>query len=1012
MGEVYKALDTKLGRRVALKVLPVAKNDDPDARRRLLEEARSAAALTHPHIVTIYSVDHADGTDFIVMEYVEGKSLKETLEEGPLELASLLRLGIEVADALAAAHAIGLIHRDVKPANILLTSQGSAKVLDFGIAKRIATASAETVAGTVTNITQAGMVVGTVAYMSPEQARGEVLDGRGDVFSLGATLYEAATGRQAFEGATALDTMLAVATKEPPNVSLVRPGFPADLDLVLAQALAKRREDRYPSPRELADALRGLREGSEAFSATMGVLRGAAIAAAPNNLPTPLTSFVGRSRERAEVRRLLSTARLITILGTGGSGKTRLAVQVAKEALSEFRDGAWLAELEAMVDPLLVPAQVARAVGVQEEPGTPIAAALAASLAPKSLLLLLDNCEHVASAVAPLTAALLRAAPEVRLIATSREALGVPGEVIWRIPTLSVPDPRTSVIKSREAAGRYEAVRLFVDRAQAVQPSFQLSDKNAAAVAQVCHRLDGIPLAIELAAVRVKVLPVEQILARLQDRFALLTGGSRTALPRQQTLRATVDWSYDLLSDQERKLLNRVSAFAGGFSLEAAESVCAWDGLESYDVLDLISPLIDKSLVTPHETGEVARYTLLETIRDYAAHRLKQVGETATQEDRHAFYFFKFALQAEPELQGPDQAAWFERLGQEHDNLRRATRYYLSRSDVGSTLLVTGAMWRFWWTRGMWEEGRTVLAEALALPEAKGPSVERAKALYASAVLARGQGEYAASDAFLAESLEIAQGLGDKVGVGNARFEQGNLANNRGDLDAAARLYGEALAIRREIEDRRGVSLTLHNLAVVAQSRGDGVEARRMYEEALELHRALGNSTMEAHSLNGLTDVVLHQGDLDAAQRYLERGLAIQRQLDDKGGIGFSLRQLGEVATRRGDMARARALLAEALEVFQSVGDSNGLVDLLDSAAGLASQLGQAERAMELLGAGTTWRAASDAPRTEPDMAVLHRATKAAREALGEGKSSEVERRGEALSTEAATRLLEETLQA
>jgi non-specific serine/threonine protein kinase len=230
--------------------------------------------------------------------------------------------------------------------------------------------------------------------------------------------------------------------------------------------------------------------------------------------------------------------------------------------------------------------------------------------------------------------------PNVRVIATSREALGVPGEVIWRIPTLSVPDPRTSVIKSKEAAGRYEGVRLFVDRAQATQPSFQLTDKNAAAVAHICHRLDGIPLAIELAAVRVKVLPVEQILARLQDRFALLTGGSRTALPRQQTLRATVDWSYDLLSEPERKLLNRVSAFAGGFTLEAAESVCAWDGLESFDVLDLLSPLIDKSLVVPNESGESSRYTLLETIREYASERLKETGESDTQADLHAFYFF------------------------------------------------------------------------------------------------------------------------------------------------------------------------------------------------------------------------------------------------------------------------------------------------------------------------------------------------------------------------------------
>jgi predicted ATPase/predicted Ser/Thr protein kinase len=1010
MGDVYKALDTKLGRSVALKILPAATTADPTARRRLLEEARAAAALTHPHIVTIYSVDTADGADFIVMEHVEGKSLKERLEEGPLELPELLRLGIEVADALAAAHAIGLVHRDIKPANILLSPQGSAKVLDFGIAKRIATASAETMSRTATNVTGAGMVVGTVAYMAPEQARGEPLDGRADLFSLGATLYEAATGRQAFEGATALDTMIAVTTKEPPNASTVRPGLPADLDLILARTIAKNRDDRYGSSRELADALRGLREGSDRLSASMGALR-VLPASVPNNLPTPLTSFIGRSRERAEVRRLFLTARMVTILGPGGSGKTRLAVQVAKEVLAEFADGVWLVELEALVDPALVAQQVAREVGVQEEAGTPIAATLAASLGSKMVLLVLDNCEHVAAAVAPLVATLMRAAPNIRVIATSREALGVPGEVIWRIPTLSVPDPRTSVIKSKEVAGRYEAVRLFVDRAQAVQPAFQLTDKNAAAVAQVCHRLDGIPLAIELAAVRVKVLPVEQILTRLQDRFALLTGGSRTALPRQQTLRATVDWSYDLLSDPERKLLNRVSVFAGGFSLEAAESVCAWDGLESYDVLDLISPLIDKSLVVPNESGESSRYTLLETIRDYAAERLKQTGEIDTQADRHAFHYFKLALQAEPELQGPDQALWFERLDLEHDNVRRATRYYTERKDAGSALLMAGAIWRYWWTRGTWEEGRAVLRDALGFAAAREPSVERAKALYASAVMARGQGDFDAADGYLDESLAIARSLGDKAGVGNALFEQGNLANYRGDLASGATLYAGALAIRREIEDRLGVSLTLHNLAVVSQARGDGAEARRLFEEALELHRALGNATMEAYTLNGLTDIVLHQGDLDAAQRFLELGLTIQRQLGNKDGMGLSLRQLGEVATRRGDAARAKALLAEALALFQSIGDSSGLIEILDSAAGLAALLGQSERAFALAGAGTAWRASAVFARGTPDTADLNHALEPARLALGEAEIAAAEARGRAMSSSAAIESMEQLLQ-
>ena len=1009
MGEVYKALDTKLGRLVALKILPPATTADATARRRLLDEARAAASLTHPHIVTIFAVEEAEGAVFIAMEYVEGRSLKERLDDGPLEVPELLRVGIEVADALAAAHAIGLIHRDIKPANILITKQGAAKVLDFGIAKKMASATAETMAQTATNMTGAGLIVGTVAYMAPEQARGDTLDGRADVFSLGATLYEAATGRQAFEGATTLDTMVAVATKTPVAPSVIRPELPSDLDVILGRSLAKSRDDRYASPRELADALRGLREGTGTFSRGTGAFTEAP-ADVPNNLPTPLTSFIGRARERAEVHRLLSTSRVVTLLGFGGSGKTRLAIQVAKELQSEFRDGVWLAEFEAISDHALVAQQVARAIGVKEEPGVPIADTISASLQGKRTLLVFDNCEQVASAVTPLLAKILPRAADVRVLATSREPLAFGEEVVWRIPTLSVPDPRTSAITNKDAAGRFEAIRLFVDRAQAVQPAFLLTDKNAAAIAQVCHHLDGIPLAIELAAVRVKVLPVEQILTRLKDRFALLTGGSRTALPRQQTLRATVDWSYEMLSEQEKKLLNRVSVFVGGFSIETAEAVCAWNGLEPFDVLDTIGPLLDKSLVVPGDTEESPRYSLLETIRDYAAERLKEVGETHEQDSRHAFHFFKLALQAEPELQGRDQAQWFAILDREHENVRRATRYHIVHSDAGGALLMAGAIWRYWWTRGFWEEGRKVLHDALALPDSQGATIERAKALYASAVLARGQGDFAAADAYLAESLPMARATNDKSGEASALFEQGNLANARGDLETAARLYQEALVIRREIEDRRGLSLALHNLAVVAQARGETPEAKRLFEEALEVHREVGNATMEAYTLNGLTDIAIHEGDLDAAQRHLEQGLAIQRDLGNKEGIAFSLRQLGEVATWREDPARARVFLKEALEIFQSLGDANGLVDTADSVAGLAAHISQWERALLLAHAGTAWRKAIAVPRADPDMALLERAVEPARAALGAASAATTVARGEAMSPEETVRLMEETL--
>jgi non-specific serine/threonine protein kinase len=550
---------------------------------------------------------------------------------------------------------------------------------------------------------------------------------------------------------------------------------------------------------------------------------------------------------------------------------------------------------------------------------------------------------------------------------------------------LAVPDPGSAAGRSKEAAGRFEAVRLFVDRAQAIQPAFALTESNASTVVRICHRLDGIPLAIELAAVRVKVLPVEQILARLQDRFALLTGGSRTALPRQQTLRAAVDWSYELLSEQERKLLNRISAFSGGFNLEAAETVCAWNGLDSFEVLDLLSPLVDKSLVVPQEAGAAARYTLLETIRDYAGERLRAAGEAEAQGARHAAHFLELALQAEPELQGPEQAVWFARLGQENENLRQALKWFTSRGDASSSLRLSGSLWRYWWTRGTWEEGRVALREALGLAAGAGPSVERAKALYAAAAIAGSQGDLAAADRDLEESLAIARSLDEKPGIANALFEQGNLANEREDLERAGALYEEALQIRRAIGDRRGASQALHNLAVVAQARGDATRARALFEEALVLHRELGNATMEAYTLNGLSDVAIHAGDLELARGYLERGLAMQRALGNKEGIAFSHRQLGEIAVRQRDAARARAHLAEGLGLSEEIGDTHGLLDLLDAIAGFAAMTGAHREALALEGAGTAWRATSSVSRAEPDQRDLNLALAPSRDALGGG---------------------------
>lgn len=982
MGEVYRATDLKLGRQVALKVLPEEAMRDPAARERFLQEARLASVLTHPHVVTIYSVDQADGIDFIVMEYVEGETLRARARREPLASEALVEVGIQCAEALGAAHALGLLHRDIKSANVMITPKGKAKILDFGLAKRVALEDSADGTLTQVDLTSAGVVMGSLGYMSPEQARGETLDARTDIFSLGCTLYEAATGRVPFEGPSTLAVMHATWTQEPVPPGKLRPELRPEIDAILARCMAKDRDDRFSSALELADALAAIREG-DLRTGTVTLPR-IALERGPNNLPAALTSFIGRKRESAEIKRLLAQARLVTLAGPGGSGKTRLAIQVATDLLTESPDGSWLVSLASLTDPALVPQHVAAAVGVREESDQPILETLAGALAGKRMTIVLDNCEHLVAASAALASALLEAAPNLRMLATSQEPLGVAGEVVWRIPMLGVPDLAVAGARSREAVGRYEAVRLFVDRASAVHPGFALTDQNAAAVASICRRVDGIPLAIELAAARAKVLAPEQILARLEDRFKLLTGGSRTALPRQQTLRAAVDWSYDLLAPPEKTLLNRLSVFAGSFTLECAEAVCSDESLDPLDLLDTLTHLVDRSLVVTEEiaAGEI-RYRLLETIRDYGAEKLVLAGERERLRGRHAAHYLALAEQAEPELTGPGQAAWLNRLSREHDNLRAALGELASdRGDRSQALRLAGALWRFWWIRGNWNEGRARLRELLGEGGPGDPSA-RWKALHGAAVLARSQGAYADARPLLEEALALARAQADRAAVGSLVFELGNVANEEADYATARSLYEESLAIRRALDDKRGVSASLHNLGVIAAAVGDLEAADGLYQGALALHRELGNRAWEAFSLNGLGGVAFYRGDLEASRHYHEEALPLQRELGDTRGTAFSMRELGEVATHRQEYMAAYERLVEALAIYRDLEDRQGIASTIEGLAVLSAAMGHPDRALLLLGAAEELRESIETPISAPDAGRMEPFLRQARSAMG-----------------------------
>jgi predicted ATPase/DNA-binding SARP family transcriptional activator len=709
-----------------------------------------------------------------------------------------------------------------------------------------------------------------------------------------------------------------------------------------------------------------------------------------HNLSLELTRFVGREREIEEVRRLLGAGRLVTLTGAGGCGKTRLALQVAsrlaevgasdagtetsrrQETGPRLTDGVWLVELAPLADPALVPQAAATVLGVRQEPDHPLIGTLTRVLREKHLLLVLDNCEHLVGACAQLAEALLRACSHLRVLATSREALRVPGEKQFRVPPLSVPDVqvfRCSDVQEERFPGpdhliQFDAVRLFVDRAAMAAPLFALTGDTASAVAQICQRLDGIPLAIELAAARVGALPVQQIAVRLHDRFRLLAGGSRTAPPHQQTLRALMDWSYDLLTLPEQTLLRRLSVFAGGWTLEAAEAVCSDFGLpatsngepsfplsdpvqnpnaqraseiQNEDVLHLLTRLVDKSLViyedsgagVPVAGGGQARYRLLETMRQYARDRLLETRGAERWCAQHRDWFLELAEQAEQGLKGRDQAEWLVRLDAENDNLRAALEWSRQRHEAEAGLRLLGALELFWYWRGYWAEGLERLAELLALPEAvvtpgeigtRTLAVARARALTAAVLWALAHHrDPAAARAFAEESIALLEPVGDQRPLAWALSALGLATSKGGDLEAARSLQEESLALARQLGDPWLAAWTLLRLGTVAHRRGDGAAARSVTEESLALLRGLGKNSVLAQVLDRQAQIAASQGDLTVARSLCQESVNLFGELGIKTHFFTALLLLGQLTRAQGDYVTARSLFQECESVAREL---------------------------------------------------------------------------------------------
>ena len=624
MGEVYRARDPRLERIVAIKLLPAAFSEDRERLQRFAQEARAASALNHPNIVTIYELGQDGPNHYIAMELVEGKTLRALMSAGVLPMRKTLEIAAQIADGLTKAHEAGITHRDLKPENLMVSEDGFVKILDFGLSKLEAPSGDKLDAGdTSSSLTPLGTVLGTLGYMSPEQVRGLRADSRSDQFSFGLVLYEMVTGKHAFPRTTAAETLVAI-LREPSELIVTHDrDAPAPLCWAIERCLAKEPEKRYLSTRELSRELAAIREH---YSENPGKQ----VETHTTNLPVSRTGFVGREKETAAAKELLARAdvRLLTVTGPGGIGKTRLAVEVASGLVHEFPGGIHFVPLATINDPRLIASAIVQTLGIREAGGQPPLEILRKSLqgslrAP--MLFVLDNFEHLTEA-APTVADLLVVSPSLKILVTSRAALHVYGEYEFPVPPLALPDSRST--PSPESLAGYAAVALFVQRAIAAKPDFELNRENAAAVAEICARLDGLPLAIELAAARVKVLSPSSMLTRLASRLQLLTGGARDLPERQQTLRAAIDLSYDLLNAAEQKLFRRMSVFVGGCNLEGLEAVCDTKGDLDLDLLDGMASIVDKSLAQQVEQAKgESRFVMLETIREYGLGKLEASGE-------------------------------------------------------------------------------------------------------------------------------------------------------------------------------------------------------------------------------------------------------------------------------------------------------------------------------------------------------------------------------------------------
>jgi len=933
MGEVYLAEDKKLDRKVAVKILNEKFARHESNLSRFTREAKTASALNHPNILVVHEIGEHETTHYIVSEFIKGKTLGTILKERPLNLREVLDISIQITSALCAAHEERLVHRDIKPENVMLRTDGIVKVLDFGLAKLVEP-EADSFASSADRQDQTaeGIILGTVNYMSPEQARGEKVDSRTDIFSFGCVLYEMLTGQLPFRGETLSHTIIAILEKEPPPISLFLKDYPAEIERIVKKCLEKNLSERYGSAKDLLADLKTLEKRldfetdlemtrapdkkilaeTQAFELAVTVETPGFMP--PNNLSENPEPIVGREKEIAEIKNLLgqTSVRLVTLTGVGGAGKSRLALAVAQDLLPDFPDGVFFIELAAVTGAEYVTSAIAQPLGVREGGGKQVLEILKNYLGDKKMLLVLDNFERVTNA-APQIRELLDAS-RLKILITSQTLLRLTAEHEFVVPPLAVPSEIREL--SVETVANYEAVKLFVQRAQKAKPGFILTEENARSVAEICARLDGLPLAIELAAARVKILPPQAILTKLENRLKLLTGGARDLPARQQTMRGAVEWSYGLLSEDEKELFRRLSVFAGGFTFEAAEAVCGGyePPEEQIDFLDLLTSLVDKSLLVTKEQfeGGETRFQMLEVVRDYTLESLKASNEEDTMRRRHADYFLALGEEAEPHLLATQSVDWLNRLEEEHDNLRTALEWALEYNPVKAAHLAA-AMRNFWAVHNHFTEGRKWLQAALERGGLEIPVAVRFKLFNGLASLTLQQGDYATAQKVCEQSLVEGKAANDLRQIAYSNRGLGLISSQQGDLAAAREFMENSLAILRELGDKVWIARALNSLGDIERLEGNTAAARLIFEETLAICRQLNLKGDSVVALVNMGAVSYEEGNFATSYSYFAEGLAMAQEFKDKKIISISLEGFAALALQRGEL-RLSALLSGAVQ--------------------------------------------------------------------------------------------------